>query len=272
MHQISSLMGREGGGGVNTAVAVADASSSTAAAAAVVKHKIVLLGDQSVGKTSLVTRFMYDTFDQQYQATIGIDFFSKTIPVDNRTVRLHVWDTAGQERFRSLIPSYIRNSSGTIVVYDITSRASFLGTFKWIDEVRAERGDSVVIFLVGNKLDAQEKRVVSTEEAQKKAEEYNLVFVEVSAKQGKNVKTLFRKMAEALPLPDDNASGIGKKGNGVGDSSGQPVVLGKQRDPFLLNPSRLPQSDRNGLQTNNNNNRGNDDTNGFANYRQGRCC
>jgi small GTP-binding protein len=91
------------------------------------KFKLVFLGEQSgsasntVGKTSLITRFMYDTFDNTYQATIGIDFLSKTMYLEDRTVRLQLWDTAGQERFRSLIPSYIRDSSVAVVVYDITS-------------------------------------------------------------------------------------------------------------------------------------------------------
>ncbi|VDN81197.1 unnamed protein product [Brugia pahangi] len=85
------------------------------------KFKLVFLGEQSVGKTSLITRFMYDSFDNTYQATIGIDFLSKTMYLEDRTVRLQLWDTAGQERFRSLIPSYIRDSTVAVVVYDITS-------------------------------------------------------------------------------------------------------------------------------------------------------
>jgi Ras-related protein Rab-6A len=109
---------------------------------------------------------MYDTFDNTYQATIGIDFLSKTMYLEDRTVRLQLWDTAGQERFRSLIPSYIRDSSVAVVVYDITSnyiflnidRNSFTNTSKWIDDVRAERGNDVIIVLVGNKTDLSDKR------------------------------------------------------------------------------------------------------------------
>uniref|UniRef100_A0A671P7I8 RAB41, member RAS oncogene family n=1 Tax=Sinocyclocheilus anshuiensis TaxID=1608454 RepID=A0A671P7I8_9TELE len=86
------------------------------------KFKLVFLGEQSVGKTSLITRFMYDSFDNTYQATIGIDFLSKTMYLEDRTIRLQLWDTAGQERFRSLIPSYIRDSAAAVVVYDIASR------------------------------------------------------------------------------------------------------------------------------------------------------
>jgi len=163
------------------------------------RTKIVLLGDQSVGKTSLITRFMYDTFDNTYQATIGIDFLSKTMYLEDRTVRLQLWDTAGQERFRSLIPSYIRDSSVAIVVYDITNRASFLSTSKWIDDVRSERGTDVIIVLVGNKADLSDKRQVTHEEASNKAAQLNIMFMETSAKAGHNVKSLFKKIATSLP-------------------------------------------------------------------------
>ncbi|GMI04701.1 hypothetical protein TrRE_jg4406 [Triparma retinervis] len=163
------------------------------------KFKTVLLGDTSVGKTSIVTRFMYDNFDKTYQATIGIDFLSKSLHLSDRTVRLQLWDTAGQERFRSLIPSYIRDSSVAVVVYDITNRATFLNADKWISDVRNERGDDVVIMLVGNKTDLSDKRQVSVEDGEEKAKRDGLLFIECSAKAGFNVKSLFRKLAESLP-------------------------------------------------------------------------
>ncbi|KAI8356703.1 GTP-binding protein Ryh1 [Choanephora cucurbitarum] len=175
------------------------------------KFKLVFLGEQSVGKTSLITRFMYDTFDNTYQATIGIDFLSKTMYLDDRTIRLQLWDTAGQERFRSLIPSYIRDSSVCVVVYDITSRNSFLNTSKWIDDVRAERGLDVIIVLVGNKTDLNERRQVTVDEGEKKAREYNIMFIETSAKAGYNVKALFRKIGHALPGVDNPADDTSKE-------------------------------------------------------------
>jgi len=158
----------------------------------------VLLGDQSVGKTSLITRFMYDTFDNTYQATIGIDFLSKAMYLEDRTVRLQLWDTAGQERYRSLIPSYIRDCSVAIVVFDITNRASFMSTSKWIDDVRSERGNDVIVVLVGNKADLSDKRQVTLEEANAKATQLNILFMETSAKAGHNVKSLFKKIAMSL--------------------------------------------------------------------------
>jgi Ras-related protein Rab-6A len=142
---------------------------------------------------------MYDTFDNTYQATIGIDFLSKTMYLDDRTVRLQLWDTAGQERFRSLIPSYIRDSSVAIVVFDITNRNSFLSTSKWIDDVRSERGTDVIIVLVGNKADLSDKRQVTLEEATAKAQQMDILFMETSAKAGHNVKSLFKKIALSLP-------------------------------------------------------------------------
>ncbi|WAQ86235.1 hypothetical protein PtA15_6A867 [Puccinia triticina] len=173
--------------------------------AALKKFKLVFLGEQSVGKTSLITRFMYDTFDNTYQATIGIDFLSKTMYLEDRTVRLQLWDTAGQERFRSLIPSYIRDSSVAVVVYDVTNRASFINTSRWVDDVRAERGNDVIIVLVGNKTDLGDKRQVSTEEAERKSKELDVMFIETSAKAGHNVKTLFKKIAQALPGMDSTS-------------------------------------------------------------------
>eukprot|EP00914_Ancora_sagittata_P033772 GHVO01068224.1.p1 GENE.GHVO01068224.1~~GHVO01068224.1.p1 ORF type:complete len:209 (+),score=31.34 GHVO01068224.1:117-743(+) len=163
------------------------------------KFKLVFLGEQSVGKTSLITRFMYDSFDNTYQATIGIDFLSKTMYLEDKTIRLQLWDTAGQERFRSLIPSYIRDSSVAVVVYDITNANSFQQTSKWIDDVRTERGTDVIIMLVGNKTDLSDKRQVSTEEGERKAKELGVMFIETSAKAGYNVKQLFRRVAAALP-------------------------------------------------------------------------
>ncbi|XP_013979142.1 ras-related protein Rab-6B isoform X3 [Salmo salar] len=154
---------------------------------------------------------MYDSFDNTYQATIGIDFLSKTMYLEDRTVRLQLWDTAGQERFRSLIPSYIRDSTVAVVVYDITNVNSFQQTSKWIDDVRTERGSDVIIMLVGNKTDLGDKSILSNkpsdtaarqitiEEGEQRAKELSVMFIETSAKTGYNVKQLFRRVAAALP-------------------------------------------------------------------------
>ncbi|CAK7913494.1 GTP-binding protein Ypt6p [[Candida] anglica] len=165
------------------------------------KYKIVFLGDQSVGKTSLITRFMYDTFDDQYAATIGIDFLSKTMYLeDNKTIRLQLWDTAGQERFRSLIPSYIRDSHVAVICYDITLKKSFENLTNWINDVKLERGDDVIIVIVGNKSDLGSKRQVTSEECEQLVEKVGAKFaLETSTKANHNVKLLFKKIAQCLP-------------------------------------------------------------------------
>ncbi|XP_074060641.1 ras-related protein Rab-6B-like [Macrotis lagotis] len=162
------------------------------------KFKLVFLGEQSaqlflsptVGKTSLITRFVYDSFDNTYQ----------TMYLEDRSVRLQLWDTAGQERFQSLIPSYIRDSTVAVIVYDVTNLNTFYETSRWIDDVQAERGGDIIIMLVGNKIDLGHKRQVTSEEGKQKARERNVMFIETSAKTGHNVKQLFRQLASALPL------------------------------------------------------------------------
>ena len=194
------------------------------------KYKIVFLGEQGVGKTSLITRFMYDTFDDHYQATIGIDFLSKTMYLDDKTIRLQLWDTAGQERFRSLIPSYIRDSRVAIVVYDITKKKSFDFIDKWIEDVKNERGEeNVILCIVGNKNDLTDERQVTVEEGQEKAKALGAkIFMETSTKAGYNVKNLFKKIAKSLPEFQDSNSNIINETSGAAAASGAATAEGNK--------------------------------------------
>ncbi|OMJ90868.1 hypothetical protein SteCoe_6747 [Stentor coeruleus] len=179
------------------------------------KHKLVFLGDIYVGKTSIINRFMYESFDTNYQATIGIDFLSKTLYLDDRTVRLQLWDTAGQERFRSLIPNYIRDSSVAVIVFDITNKQTFINIDKWVEDVKNERGNDAVVVLVGNKIDKAEERTVTQEEAQNKAKSFDGFYIETSAKTGDNVKQLFKQIATTLPGDKPQAMSAGGNGKVV---------------------------------------------------------
>ena len=118
--------------------------------------------------------------------------------LEDRTVRLQLWDTAGQERFRSLIPSYIRDSSVAVVVYDVSSRSSFANTSKWIEEVRAERGTDVVIALVGNKTDLVDRREVSVEEATSFARKQAMMYIEASAKTREGIRQSFEEVVQKI--------------------------------------------------------------------------
>eukprot|EP00357_Protocruzia_adherens_P020155 CAMPEP_0115025884 /NCGR_PEP_ID=MMETSP0216-20121206/34341_1 /TAXON_ID=223996 /ORGANISM="Protocruzia adherens, Strain Boccale" /LENGTH=220 /DNA_ID=CAMNT_0002400703 /DNA_START=43 /DNA_END=705 /DNA_ORIENTATION=+ len=196
------------------------------------KYKLVFLGDQSVGKTSIINRFMYDTFDANYQATIGIDFLSKSMYLDEKTIKLQLWDTAGQERFRSLIPSYIRDSSLAVIVYDITNRKSFESVNKWVEDIRNERGSEVIIMLVGNKVDLEDRRVIPKTEGEKLAKSLEVLFMETSAKEGTNVKSLFKKLASSLPGMEGLNQENEEQENGQNSNQAN-----QGKDPFTLKPA-----------------------------------
>ncbi|WVQ92313.1 hypothetical protein IAS59_006122 [Cryptococcus gattii] len=164
------------------------------------KFKLVFLGEQSVGKTSLITRFVSTSYQRPCiwrtvlcDYNCGIQLGKLQLSIALSAVMLM------RERFRSLIPSYIRDSSVAVIVYDITNRTSFQNTSKWVDDVRNERGQDVIIVLVGNKTDLNDKRQVTPEDLDKRAKELGVMSIETSAKAGHNVKTLFKKIAMALP-------------------------------------------------------------------------
>ena len=177
------------------------------------KYKLVFLGDIYVGKTSIINQFMYENFDNNYQATIGIDFLSKTLTFGDKSMRLQLWDTAGQERFRSLIPNYIRDSSVAVIVFDVTNIQTFNNLDKWIEDVKNERGNSVVIAIVGNKTDKTDERCISREEAETKAKQFGAIYQETSAKTGSNVKELFKEIASTISNdkspPPETKKGLG---------------------------------------------------------------
>ena len=138
--------------------------------------RICLLGDAGVGKTSILSRFCDNTFKENYNNTIGVDFRLITLKQDNIISKLHIWDTAGQERFRSLASNYINNAHGFIFIYDITDLDSFNHVINWVDMALGKNPKTVVNFLVGNKSDNDEERKVSKEEAKNLAKEKNLFF------------------------------------------------------------------------------------------------
>ena len=157
------------------------------------KYKIIFLGDQNTGKSCILNRFVEDKFDDKYQATIGLDFQSKNVKIDNQDVHLLLYDTAGQEKFRSLIPMYTRDANIIILVYDITRKESFNHIPDWINGLTNVNFDNVIFALVGNKIDLDDKREVSKEEGIKLAEEKKCIFEEVSAKTAENFSELFYK-------------------------------------------------------------------------------
>ncbi|CAF0877345.1 unnamed protein product [Adineta ricciae] len=167
----------------------------------VFNFKILVIGESSVGKSSLMTRFVDETFQATFIPTIGVDFKVRTIMIDNYQCKLQIWDTAGQERFRVITTTYYRDAAGVIVVYDVTNHETFSSVCRWLDEINKHCDDNIIKVLVGNKADvisvedSPVQKVVSTEQAQQYAQEMNIPFLETSAKDNKNVDTLFHTIA-----------------------------------------------------------------------------
>ncbi|KAJ8951893.1 hypothetical protein NQ318_019871 [Aromia moschata] len=160
--------------------------------------KILIIGESGVGKSSLLLRFTEDNFDPEQTLTIGVDFKTKKLNIDGNTVKLAIWDTAGQERFRTLTPSYYRDAQGAILVFDVSSYATFSKLSTWLNELETYSTKSnIVKMIVGNKIDV-DNREVSREEAMKFARRYQTLYIEASAKTRDGVQTAFEELVHKI--------------------------------------------------------------------------
>jgi len=167
--------------------------------------KVIILGDSGVGKTSLMNRYVSDKFSQQYKATIGADFLTKEINIDDKAVTLQIWDTAGQERFQSLGTAFYRGADCCILVFSITDQKTFENLSGWADEflqhASPQQPQDFPFVCIGNKVDLEDKRVVDKSRAEHwiKSRNENIAFFEASAKMAVKVEDSFRHLAkEAL--------------------------------------------------------------------------
>ena len=160
--------------------------------------KYVIVGDAAVGKSNLLLRYTHGEFKEEYQLTIGVEFGSNNIIVDNNIFRIQIWDTAGQENFRSITRSYYKNSACALIVYDITRRQSFENLINWIEDCKNSSPKTVFMVLIGNKCDLEKNREVSEEEGREFAEKYGMLFFETSAKTGKNVEEVFKESTKII--------------------------------------------------------------------------
>ncbi|KAH3732672.1 Rab1B, RAB family GTPase [Pelomyxa schiedti] len=156
--------------------------------------KMLLVGDQSVGKSSLLLRFVDDTFSKT-PITVGVDFKTCQISLESQPITLQIWDTASQERFRTITRAFYRGAHGIILLFDITSEESFRNIHIWLEEIRANANPTVNIILVGHKSDKDAKRAVTTDEAQKYASSQALTYIEASSKTKINVDRVFTTIA-----------------------------------------------------------------------------
>jgi len=162
------------------------------------RFKHLILGDSTVGKTSLTIKYISGSFLEDLRLTIGVDFYNKSLIYNDKRVRLQIWDFAGEQRFRFLLPKYCKGANSAFFLYDITKLTSLEHLPDWLTIIRKSEGD-IPIVLIGSKLDLHEERKVSRDEGIKAASKYNLSsYIELSSKTGENVEEAFRIMTKIL--------------------------------------------------------------------------
>ncbi|KAL1839767.1 hypothetical protein VTJ83DRAFT_6467 [Remersonia thermophila] len=160
--------------------------------------KVVLIGDSGVGKSNLLSRFTRNEFNLDSKSTIGVEFATRSIQIDGKTIKAQIWDTAGQERYRAITSAYYRGAVGALLVYDISKSTSFENVTRWLKELRDHADSNIVIMLVGNKTDQRHLRAVPTEDATKFASENGLSFIETSALEATNVDLAFQNILSSI--------------------------------------------------------------------------
>jgi len=160
--------------------------------------KVVLIGDSGVGKSNLLSRFTRNEFNLDSKSTIGVEFATRSIQIDGKTIKAQIWDTAGQERYRAITSAYYRGAVGALLVYDIGKSSSFENVSRWLKELRDHADSNIVIMLVGNKTDKRHLRAVSTEDGKAFAAEHGLSFIETSALEATNVDLAFQEILTSI--------------------------------------------------------------------------
>jgi small GTP-binding protein len=164
-----------------------------------ISFKIIVIGDSGVGKSCLTTQAVRNNFEEFYTATVGFEFLTFNMRINNNVLKLQIWDTCGQEVYKSLISNFYRNSSLALILYAINNRDSFLHAETWLNDLKNQANPNVKVFLVGNKSDLENERVISKEEGEKFKEEKKLDrFIETSAKTGENARSALLEAAKLL--------------------------------------------------------------------------
>ena len=196
--------------------------------------KMIMIGDPGVGKSCLSTQAIRNVFNETYQATVGFEFITFNLKLDNKAVKLQIWDTCGQEIYKSLISSFFRNASLAMIVYSIDSKESFEHLEGWLKDVRLLCNPDVKIFLIGNKRDLELEREVSFEEAKKYSDQNDFnYFNETSAKNGFNAKEVFIQAGKVLYLEHlkyKNRANINKNRNN-NNNNVVPVQVDRGNEP-----------------------------------------
>ena len=160
--------------------------------------KLILVGDSGVGKTNILSKYLKNDFDPDSKATVGVEFGTKNIEIDNKRIKVQILDTAGQERYKSITSTYYKGAKGAFIVYDITRKSTFDNIDKWIGDLKNNGDENMIVYLVGNKSDLNDMREVRKDEAMTKSEKFNIAFSETSALYGDNIHKIFQDLMEKV--------------------------------------------------------------------------
>jgi len=198
--------------------------------------KVVLIGDSGVGKSNLLSRFTRNEFNLESKSTIGVEFATRSIQVDNKTIKAQIWDTAGQERYRAITSAYYRGAVGALLVYDITKHISYEAVNRWLKELRDHADSNIVIMLVGNKSDLRHLRAVPTEESKQFSAENGLSFVETSALDSSNVELAFQRILTEIYRIVSNKA-LESSSDGIRPTDGQTITVTPTADGTRITSS-----------------------------------
>ena len=183
--------------------------------------KLILIGDSYVGKSNILLKYLKNQFNENSKTTIGVEFGTKNIIINNKRIKIQIWDTAGQERYRSITSAYYKGAKGALIVYDITRKNTFDNIDKWITDLKLNGDKNICIIILGNKSDLIDKREINKNDGIKKAEMYKTAFLETSALNGSalngdNISKAFDELIEQIVInnknifQDDNENEIDK--------------------------------------------------------------
>ena len=160
--------------------------------------KVVIVGDSGVGKTNLIGRYLKNEYRQDTKATVGVEFGEKKFDINGLKIKAQLWDTAGQERYKAITSMYYKGAKGALIVFDLSSKTTFVNAEKWYNEIKKATDPSINLILVGNKSDLKDKRQVNTEDAENKAKEMGIAYMETSALNAENVDKAFSWLIEEI--------------------------------------------------------------------------
>ena len=178
--------------------------------------KLILIGDSCVGKSNILLKYLKNQFNENSKTTVGVEFGTKNIIINNKRIKIQIWDTAGQERYRSITSAYYKGAKGALIVYDITRKNTFDNIDKWITDLKLNGDKNICIIILGNKSDLIDKREINKNDGIKKAEMYKIAFLETSALNGDNISKAFDELIEQIVInnknifQDDNENEIDK--------------------------------------------------------------